>query len=60
METLSIILNFILASVLAGTFPFFKLEKRKENVAADSAELENMERVVAIQSEQIMRLNRRM
>ena len=59
METLSIILNFILASGLAGTILFFNAEKRKENAAADSAELANTEKVVAIQSEQITRLDGR-
>lgn len=34
METLSIILNFILASGLAGTILFFNAKKRKENAAA--------------------------
>ena len=55
METLSIILNFILASGLAGTILFFNAKKRKEN--AD--ELANTEKVVAIQSEQITRLDGR-
>ena len=59
METLSIILNFLLASGLAGTILFFNAKKRKENAAADSAELENTEKVVAIQSEQITRLDGR-
>ena len=59
METLSIILNFLLASGLAGTILFFNSKKRKENAAADSAELENTEKVVAIQSEQITRLDGR-
>lgn len=59
METLSIILNFILASGLAGTILFFKAKKRKENAAADFAELANTEKVVAIQSEQITRLDGR-
>ena len=36
METLSIILNFILASGLAGTILFFNAKKRKENAAADT------------------------
>lgn len=59
METLSIILNFLLASGLAGTFLFFNSKRRKEKAAADSAELENTEKVVAIQSEQITRLDGR-
>ena len=59
METLSIILNFLLASGLAGTILFLNSKKRKENAAADSAELENTEKVVAIQSEQITRLDGR-
>lgn len=59
METMSIILNFLLASGLAGTFLFFNSKRRKEKAAADSAELENTEKVVAIQSEQITRLDGR-
>ena len=43
MEIVSIILNFVLASGLAGTILFFNSKKRKENAAADSAELENTE-----------------
>lgn len=59
METLSIILNFLLASGLAGTLLFFNSKRRRERAAADSAELENTEKVVAIQSEQITRLDGR-
>ena len=59
METLSIILNFLLASGLAGTILFFNAKKRKEDAAAASAELDNTEKVVAIQSEQITRLDGR-
>lgn len=59
METISIILNFILASGLLGTLIFFKSKKRKEAAEADSAEIKNTEQVVAIQSEQITRLDGR-
>lgn len=59
MEIVSIILNFVLASGLLGTLLFFRQKRRKENAAADSAELENTEKVVAIQSEQITRLDGR-
>ncbi len=59
METVSIILNFILASGLVGTPLFFKSKKRKETAEADLAELENTEKIVAIQSEQITRLDGR-
>lgn len=59
METLSILLNFLLASGLVGTLLFFNSKRRKEKAAADSAELENTEKVVAIQSEQIIRLDGR-
>ena len=52
MELISIILNFLLASGLAGTLVFFNSKRRRERAAADSAELENTEKVVAIQSEQ--------
>lgn len=59
METLSIILNFVLASGLLGTLIFFKSKKRKETAEADGAELENTDKVIAIQSEQITRLDGR-
>lgn len=56
---LSIVLNFVLASGLVGTLLFFRSKKRKEMAEADLAELENTEKVVAIQSEQITRLDGR-
>lgn len=59
MELVNIILNFLLASGLAGTLVFFNSKRRRERAAADSAELENTEKVVAIQSEQITRLDGR-
>ena len=59
METLSIILNFVLASGLLGTLIFFKSKKRKEAAEADGVELENTDKVIAIQSEQITRLDGR-
>ena len=59
MELVSIILNFLLASGLTGTLVFFNSKRRRERAAADSAELENTEKVVAIQSEQITRLDGR-
>ena len=55
METLSLILNFVLASGLAGTILFFRSKRRKASAEADSAELENTEEIGAIQSEQITR-----
>lgn len=59
MEHISVILNFILASGLLSTLIFFKSKKRKEAAEADSAEIKNTEQVVAIQSEQITRLDGR-
>ena len=59
MELIIIILNFLLASGFAGTLVFFNSQRRRERAAADSAELENTEKVVAIQSEQITRLDGR-
>ena len=59
MEIVSIILNFVLASGLLGTLIFFKSKKRKEAAEADGAELENTDKVIAIQSEQITRLDGR-
>ena len=59
MEIVSIILNFVLASGLLGTLIFFKQKRRKENAEADGAELEITDKVIAIQSEQITRLDGR-
>ena len=59
MEIVSIILNFVLASGLLGTLIFFKQKRRKENAEADGAELENTDKVIAIQSEQITHLDGR-
>ena len=59
MEIVSIILNFVLASGLLGTLIFFKQKRRKENAEAHGAELENTDKVIAIQSEQITRLDGR-
>ncbi len=59
METVSIILNILLTSGLLGTLIFFRSKKRKEAAEADSAEIKNTEQVIAIQSEQITRLDGR-
>ncbi len=59
METLSLILNFVLASGLVGTILFFNSHKRKEVAAADSAEIDNTEKIVSMQSEHIIRLDGR-
>lgn len=59
METVSIILNFLLASGLAGTLLFFRSKRRKEEAEADAAEIDNTEKIVAIQSEHITRLDGR-
>ncbi len=59
MELLSLILNFVLASGLVGTFIFFKQKRRKETAEADHAEIDNTEQVVKIQSEHITRLDGR-
>lgn len=59
METVSIILNFLLASGLVGTLLFFRAKRRQEVAQADSAEISNTEQVVKIQSEHITRLDGR-
>lgn len=59
MEIVSIILNFILASGLLGTLLFFRSKRRKEEAEADAAEIDNTEKIVAIQSEHITRLDGR-
>lgn len=60
METISIILNFILASGLAGTFLFFKFKRRKEKASAELAEIDNLHKVIQIQADQINRLDGRL
>ncbi|MDD3039512.1 hypothetical protein [Bacteroides sp.] len=59
METVSIILNFLLASGLVGTLLFFRAKRRQEVAQADSAEISNTEQVVKIQAEHITRLDGR-
>lgn len=59
METISIILNFLLASGLVGTLLFFRAKRRQEVAQADSAEISNTEQVVKIQAEHITRLDGR-
>ncbi len=59
METLNIILNFVLASGLVGTLIFYRSKRRKESAAADSAEIDNTEKIVSMQSEHITRLDGR-
>ena len=59
METLSIILNFVLASGLAGTLLFFRAKRHKEDAEADSAEIDNTEKIIGMQSEHITRLDGR-
>ena len=39
METLSLILNFVLASGLVGTILFFRSKRRTASAEADSAEV---------------------
>lgn len=59
METLSLILNFILASGLVGTLIFFRYKRREAKAAADSADLENTDKIIQMQSAHIGRLDLR-
>ncbi len=59
MQNLSAILNFILASGLLGTLIFYRSKRRKEIASADSAEIDNTEKIVSMQSEHITRLDGR-
>ena len=59
MEILSLILNFLLASGLAGTLIFFRYKRREAKAAAESADLENTDKIIQIQSAHIGRLDQR-
>ncbi len=59
LEITSLILNFLLASGLAGTLIFYRSKRRTADAQADNAELENTDRIVKMQSEHIGRLDQR-
>ncbi len=59
IEIISLILNFLLASGLAGTLIFYRSKRRTADAQADSAEIENTDRIVKMQSEHIDRLDQR-
>lgn len=59
IEILSLILNFLLASGLVGTFVFFRYKRREAKAAADSADLENTDKIIQMQSAHIGRLDHR-
>lgn len=59
MELLNVILNFVLASGLVGTLIFYRAKRRKEVAVADSAEIDNTDKIVSMQSEHITRLDGR-
>lgn len=59
IEIISLILNFLLASGLVGTFVFFRYKRREAKAAADSADLENTDKIIQMQSAHIGRLDLR-
>lgn len=59
MEIISLVLNFLLASGLVGTFVFFKSKKRAAQAEADLAEIQNTDKIVSMQSQHIDRLDDR-
>jgi TolA-binding protein len=59
IEIISLILNFLLASGLAGTLIFYRSKRRTADAQADGAEIENTDRIVKMQSEHIGRLDQR-
>ena len=59
MEIISLILNFLLASGLVGTFVFYRYKRREARAAADSADLENTDKIIQMQSAHIGRLDLR-
>ncbi|GAB0481644.1 hypothetical protein KML24007_03900 [Alistipes indistinctus] len=58
-EIISLILNFILASGLLGTLLFFNSKKRTAKAEADSADLQNTDKIIQIQTAHIGRLDQR-
>ena len=59
MEIFSLILNFLLASGLVGTLLFFRSKQRTAKAAADSADLENTDKIIQMQTAHIGRLDLR-
>ncbi len=59
IEIISLILNFLLASGLVGTFVFFRYKRREAKAAADHADLENTDRIIQMQTAHIGRLDQR-
>lgn len=59
IELISLILNFLLASGLVGTFVFFRYKRREAKAAADSADLENTDKIISMQTAHIGRLDHR-
>ncbi|MFR9505666.1 MAG: hypothetical protein SNI32_06255 [Rikenellaceae bacterium] len=59
MQDLVTIFNIVLTSGIVGTLIFYRTKRRKEEAAADSAEIDNTEKIVSIQSEHITRLDGR-
>lgn len=59
IEIISLIFNFLLASGLVGTLLFFRSKKRQAKAEADSADLQNTDKIIQIQSAHIGRLDLR-
>lgn len=59
IEIISLIFNFLLASGLVGTLIFFRYKKREAKAAADSADLENTDKIIQMQTAHIGRLDLR-
>lgn len=59
IEIISLILNFLLASGLVGTLLFFRSKKRQAEAAAESADLENTDKIIQMQTAHIGRLDHR-
>ncbi len=53
MELLSIVLNFVLASGLAGTLMFYRPRRRRESADADSAEIQNRNQEIVMQRDTV-------
>ena len=59
IEIVSLVFNFLLASGLVGTLVFYRYKRREAKAAAESADLENTDKIISMQTAHIGRLDLR-
>lgn len=59
IEIISLIFNFLLASGLVGTLVFYRYKRREAKAAAESADLDNTDKIIQMQTAHIGRLDLR-